>query len=267
MGQLEFESKWKKRFEQFAQGHTDAAVAGWSESGLEARIQFFKRFCQPYLQPMAPHHHAGSSSKGSAGTLWLDIGCGAGTYCRLLKEQNIEVVGLDYSLPSLCKAKASVNEIPWVAANAYELPIAPQSVQGVLCFGVLQALEKDKELCQQLYQVLKPGSELWLDGLNRWSAWHLWSAFKRKMMNKAKHLHYSHPWRIKKLLEQQGFESVVLYWAPILPKPLAWLQSWVFHPWLQKCFQWAPLTIVLFTHAFYIHAKVGAQHTDSKRAV
>lgn len=38
------------------------------------------------------------------GALWLDIGCGAGTYTRMLASEGLRVIGIDYSLPSLVKA-------------------------------------------------------------------------------------------------------------------------------------------------------------------
>ena len=270
MGQLDFESQWKKRFEQFAHANTEAAIAGWSESGLEARVHFFKNYCdiapkKNFSAKQSQSQEKVSDQPNTDKQYWLDIGCGAGTYCKILNQQDIDVIGLDYSLPSLKKAKESLNTIPWVAADVYQLPIKPQSAAGVLCFGVLQALENDKALCQQLSKVLQPGSELWLDGLNRWCLWHLWDTVKRKLLGKAKHLHFSNPWRIKRLLKLQGFESVTLYWAPILPKPLTKLQRLVLHPSLQKLYQSMPWSVFLVTHAFYVHAKKGAGRAATLR--
>jgi len=67
----------------------DAGIAGWTTSGLATRFRAFQRAWQ---RPPRPG-------------MWLDIGCGAGTYTRFLVDEGLDVVGVDYSLPSLQKAR------------------------------------------------------------------------------------------------------------------------------------------------------------------
>src|SRR5688572_17722623 len=86
-----FERAWRKRFEGFAERNDDeAGIAGWTNSGLQTRL---RRFAALWRVP-------------TPGQRWLDAGCGAGTYTRLLEEHGLEVVGVDYSLTSLRKARA-----------------------------------------------------------------------------------------------------------------------------------------------------------------
>src|SRR3990167_9830575 len=88
-----FEQAWQQRFQTFARtGTYDASIAGWTRSGLAVRARNFSR------------HWTTANPPGR----WLDAGCGAGTYIRLLLQAGAEVVGLDYSLPSLIKARAAV---------------------------------------------------------------------------------------------------------------------------------------------------------------
>lgn len=81
--------------------------------------------------------------------LWLDIGCGAGTYARFLAEEGPSVIGIDYSLPTLQKARArSASGISWVTGDATRLPIREGSIDVVLCFGVLQAVAATEPVLQ-----------------------------------------------------------------------------------------------------------------------
>jgi ubiquinone/menaquinone biosynthesis C-methylase UbiE len=119
-----FEAGWRRRFEDY--GHSqedDAGIAGWSDSGLQARVRNFLRFWQP---------------PGSGGT-WLDAGCGAGTYSRAMARAGQRVVGLDYSVPSLLKARARSGPatLSWTAGDATQLPFRSASFDGAICFGVL----------------------------------------------------------------------------------------------------------------------------------
>ena len=84
-----FEARWRERFREFAELHDDdAGIAGWRGQG-------------------SPHVFGGSpGSRGRAAPRgrWLDAGCGAGTYTRLLHESGHEVVGVDYLLLTVQKA-------------------------------------------------------------------------------------------------------------------------------------------------------------------
>src|SRR5207237_423577 len=57
--------------------------------------------------------------------VYLDVGCGAGTYTRWLSDQGLQVVGLDYSQPTLKKARQRMSPgIPLCAGDATRLPFA-----------------------------------------------------------------------------------------------------------------------------------------------
>src|SRR5437868_2953542 len=117
-----FEEQWRERFMEFAtQREDDAGIAGWSLSGLETRFRFFRRLW----------------SGAAPGSLYLDVGCGAGTYTRWLSDQGLQVVGLDYSQPTLKKARQRMSPgIPLCAGDATRLPFADASFDGGLCAGV-----------------------------------------------------------------------------------------------------------------------------------
>jgi SAM-dependent methyltransferase len=236
-----FERAWRKRFEDFA-AHSDdeAGIAGWSPSGLEARV---RRFVSLWQAP-AP------------GQRWLDAGCGAGTYTRLLGQDGVEVIGVDYSLASLRKAQARDARLHrYAVADIRRLPFAPRSFDGVLCFGVLQAMADSASVVDELCRQLRPGGQLYLDALNRRCLVHSVDLLRRRLKGKAMHLRYESPGALERALLRAGLRQVRVHWMPILPSHL---QRW--QPLLEsRAAAWAlrhvPLLGLLASHAFIVQAR------------
>jgi SAM-dependent methyltransferase len=236
-----FERAWRKRFEGFAQGRDDeAGIAGWSVSGLEARV---RRFLTLWRAP-------------PLGQRWLDAGCGAGTYTRLLVRDGLQVVGVDYSLVTLRKAHARDAESGcYAVADIRRLPFAAGTFDGLLCFGVLQVMQDSGSVVQQLCRQIKPGGELWLDALNRRCVVHSLDVLRRRLKGRPVHLRYESPARVRSALHACGLRDVRIHWMPILP---ARLQRW--QPLLETRFAVAALRLVpplglLASHAFIVHAR------------
>src|SRR5262249_35268013 len=75
-----FERQWKGRFEKFATRHEpDHLVAGWSLAGLRRRMVSFEGLLDGGLT--------------RPGARALELGCGAGTYVRLLAKRGHPVIG------------------------------------------------------------------------------------------------------------------------------------------------------------------------------
>ena len=198
-----FERRWRQRFETWGQAHgSDAAIAGWSESGLAARLANFERLWSP----------------GQAPGRWLDAGCGAGTYVRLLAARGAEVTGADYSLPSLHKAAERLGrQVALAASDVRALPFASASFDGALCFGVMQALTDPQPALRELSRVVRPGGEVWIDALNRYSAPHCAAGTWRRLRGKPPHMRYDSPWRLARWLREAGVAQVELHWLPLVP--------------------------------------------------
>ncbi|NOX91845.1 MAG: class I SAM-dependent methyltransferase [Gammaproteobacteria bacterium] len=233
-----FESRWRDRFTRFAMNHKDdAGIAGWSSTGLAARIRHFKRLW-PGDQPQ---------------TFWLDVGCGAGTYSRLLASSGLNVLGFDYSLPTIQKARErSGNHIHWAVGDVKQLPIASCSVDGVLCFGVTQALSESREAIIELTSVIKPNGQLWVDGLNAWCLPHIWGRLARALQGKPPHLRYESPRQIKRLFRSAGLLDVRLFWLPILPARLNYFQKLFETAFIYHLFLWLPPLGALLSHSFVV---------------
>lgn len=235
-----FEKLWRKRFENFAtRAEDDAGIAGWSPTGLDARLRRFKEIwnCNRALKKQ----------------LWLDAGCGAGTYSRFIAKQGIEVVGLDYSFPSLQKAQSREGgPVSWCVADINKLPLKQQSFDGAICFGVTQALDNSENVVHGLSVMVKPGGYVFIDALNSRCLPHIWEQFFRRIQNRPMHLRYEVVSNLINLMKKNGLTNIQLYWLPILPARwyrFQWLvekrlAKWIFHH--------IPFVGQLLSHAFVL---------------
>lgn len=150
-----FESQWRACFERFARTYEDeASISGWSETGLQGRLRLFRALLES-LRPPNPARI-------------LDLGCGAGTYVRLLAGLGHRAVGLDYSLPSLgrCVAADPGGKGSYVAGEAYALPFEGEAFDLVVSIGVLQALWQPERALDEMVRVLRPAGFLMVEALN-----------------------------------------------------------------------------------------------------
>lgn len=151
-----FEDEWQKRFERFARMSVDEAhISGWSPTGLRRRLAAFAALV-PSL---------GLPETGRV----LDLGCGGGTYVRYLAGLGHCAVGLDYSLPSLERARAA-DPGPkglYLSGEAYALPFGTASFDLVVSIGVLQTLGEPERALGEMARVLRPGGALVVEALNR----------------------------------------------------------------------------------------------------
>jgi SAM-dependent methyltransferase len=150
-----FESEWRHRFERFARTHEEEAlISGWSEAGLRRRVRVFQEILAALARPSP--------------LMALDLGCGAGTYVRLLAGLGHHAVGLDYSLPSLGRALAADpgRKATYFCGEAYAVPFREQTFDLVACIGVLQTLASPEQALDEVFRVLRPGGVAIIEALN-----------------------------------------------------------------------------------------------------
>lgn len=241
MDQTPFEQSWRRRFvERGMQLDDDAGIAGWSQTGLATRVRQFKTL---WLE-----------RPGTAGS-WVDVGCGAGTYTRLLHEQGYSVIGLDYSAPSLHKARErSPTDITWAAADIKKIPLPDSYAQGVLCFGVMQALDDNREALQELARIVKPGGEIWVDALNLRCLPTRFSEWRRKRQGKNPHLRYETVDTFREAARQVGLDVSSVEWLPILPGRLSRFQGLLEARAVRAALKQMPWFGALISHSFVLRA-------------
>lgn len=150
-----FEAEWRARFERFGRTYSDeAAISGWSATGLRRRLSLFQSLLA--VLPL-----------GEGATV-LELGCGGGTYVRFLAAHGFRAVGLDYSLPSLTRARAADPDGAgrYIAGEAYALPFDDAAFDLVVCIGVLQALGRPQRALDEMARVTRPGGWLVVEALN-----------------------------------------------------------------------------------------------------
>lgn len=91
----------------------------------------------------------------------LEIGCGAGNVI-LAAPQDAEAIGVDFSVEMLKEARANAGErkVPFLAADALNLPFADGSFNAVLCLGLLDYIADYRSVLEQCHRILEPGGQL-----------------------------------------------------------------------------------------------------------
>ncbi len=243
----DFEQRWQQRFERYATEHDDdAGIAGWSATGLDARLRQFGRLW------------------GGDRGRYLDAGCGAGTYTRYLLDRGIEVVGVDYSVPTAIKARErSQGRGLWAVADARRLPVRGGGFDGVICFGVSQALSESAALTRELARIVRPGGRVWIDGLNRWCLPHLFDILRRRLRRRGDHLRYESPWRLARQLRRSGVDGVRIHWLPIAPSGWSLLQKIFELSGVRLLFRMLPPVGAVLSHGFIVTGT--KTHTERSR--
>lgn len=150
-----FESEWRARFERFARAFDDEPrISGWSDAGLRRRVATFAALLPDLGLPERARI--------------LELGCGGGTYVRLLGGLGYRAVGLDYSVPSLERAVAADpgRKGRYLAGEAYALPFGAAAFDLVVSIGVLQALSEPARALGEMRRVMAPGAALVVEALN-----------------------------------------------------------------------------------------------------
>lgn len=241
MPRPKFEEQWRQRFIQRGTVcQDDADIAGWTRSGLEARLRNFQR-----LWP------------GDApGALWLDVGCGAGSYTRYLAGQGVSPIGMDYSLPSVQKARErSPAAMTWAVGDVTQLAIRPASLDGVLCFGVMQALSRPEQAVRELVHATRPGGQVWIDALNRDCLTTRIRCLVARLTGRSPGLRYDRVGDLAAWLEREGATGIQVHWIPILPGRLQRYQSLLERPWMRRLIRAVPGLGSLLSHAILVSAK------------
>ena len=64
----------------------------------------------------------------------------------------------------------------------------------------MQALTDPRPALRELCRVVRPGGEVWIDALNRYSAPHCVAGAWRRVRGKPAHMRYDDPWRLARWL-------------------------------------------------------------------
>jgi SAM-dependent methyltransferase len=209
-----FESEWRARFERFARAFDDEPrISGWSDAGLRRRVAAFSALLPGLRLPERARV--------------LELGCGGGTYVRLLAGLGYRTVGLDYSVPSLQRAVAADpgRKGLYLAGEAYGLPFAPGSFDLVVSIGVLQARSEPARALAEMARVMRPGAVLVVEALNGHGAVALARHAIQRLRGWPSRVHAYRPAEVRGWLAAEGLRLEGQSALRLPPRQAPWLEG------------------------------------------
>ena len=96
----------------------------------------------------------------------LDVGCGEGRFCRMLKPHGVDVTGLDPTRALLTAARTRDPQGAYLEAMAERLPFGGASFDLVVSYLSLIDIPDIQAAIAEMARVLKPGGTLLIANLN-----------------------------------------------------------------------------------------------------
>jgi len=106
-----------------------------------------------------------SRLEGRKFALALDVGCGEGRFCRMLKSSNIRAIGIDPTERLIRAAKDRDPGGDYQRASAESLPFADASFDLVVSYLTLIDIADFRAAIREMTRVLKPGGTLLIANL------------------------------------------------------------------------------------------------------
>jgi len=139
------------------------AEVGWSDLLVKTGFKYL-------LKPREKKNWQVIKSLGmKKGDRVLDVGCGTGYFlARIEKVLQIDGVGIDFSSESIKKAKRWQKEgLEYLVAEAERLPFEDVSFDYVVCFDVLEHIEKQEKVLKEMARVLKKKGKILIYTINK----------------------------------------------------------------------------------------------------
>lgn len=129
----------------------------------------------------------------------LDAGCGCGYFLRLLIDSNpprqsTKFIGLDISDAAVRVATRLCPKASIIHGSVYQIPLAHDTVNLIVCLEVLEHLLKPKRALHEMMRTLRPGGHLLVsvpdEDFDRWEGHNnYWGEVAFRQFLKPYHLH------------------------------------------------------------------------------
>lgn len=142
----------------------------------------------------------------------VDIGCGGGfVSAEIQKRFKCKIIGFDVSEEAikLARKENAVNNSDYRISSAEKLPLPDQSVDAVLCIGVLEHIVDFNDALTEIYRILKPQGKLVVITSNLYSLMYFDRIIKQLFgIWKYGYQKNWSPRQIKHLLNNTGFHII-----------------------------------------------------------
>jgi 2-polyprenyl-3-methyl-5-hydroxy-6-metoxy-1,4-benzoquinol methylase len=148
----------------------------------------------------------------------VDLGCGTGTYTRSIARNSDRILGVDISINMLQYAMLH-NKSNYVQACATQLAIRSESVDVVICIGLLEYVDP-VDLIKEISRILKRDGICIIQCPNKYSAMRAIGKISYKLLNKDYPHHERSNKEICTMIRDQGLKILVnkmddgLVWLP-----------------------------------------------------
>lgn len=116
----------------------------------------------------------------------LDVGCGEGRFCRILKREGFDAVGLDPTIELLDAARARDPDGAYVEGRAEALDFADASFDLVVsCLSLIDIEHADRAIAE-MARVLKPGGTVLVANLTSFSTARVHGGWQRDLFGRLK---------------------------------------------------------------------------------
>src|SRR5262245_17553475 len=96
----------------------------------------------------------------------LDVGCGEGRFCRMLRAEGVQAIGIDPTEALLDRARSSDPEGDYRTGRAEALEFADERFDLVVSYLSLIDIPDYRAAIDEMHRVLKPGGSLLIANLN-----------------------------------------------------------------------------------------------------
>lgn len=104
----------------------------------------------------------------------LDVGCGEGRFCRMLRREGLETTGVEPAKALRAAAQARDPGGRYLDARAEDLPFADESFDLVVSYLTLIDIDGIEDAINEMARVLRPGGSLLIANLNSFNTAGRW---------------------------------------------------------------------------------------------